>query len=283
MVEIDLLITKANEEFTLSDLGLNVTSVNTSSAGLDVQYSRITNNSRKLRNSSSYTTKNIQVAGNFVASNLFDYEELKDELNAKLVDEESYFITKMLPTDDSMFNYELPGERTGDINFLEEEHEPYKYRYDVILVGDVAHSFVGRSGRGLLYTFDLTFETDKLPFGETPASDIFVTNNIPYAGTAENSQLESGWILQLVASDTQSGDFYVQVGDRRFEHTSLTDIEAGDRFELKGFETELNDSNINNYTNYEHFILKPNNDDQITLDTNFVGTIEVLGLKDLYK
>jgi hypothetical protein len=279
VVKIDLLIEQNNETYKLSDLGLSVSDIEESSPSLEVAYRSVTNRSGRTRSNSRFGVKTIRVVGKVYADSLFEYEELKDELNARLVTKEPYYITKMLPVNEEFYDFELPGEDTGDIDLLEMEHEAYKYRYNVILAN---HSldFRGRSNRGLLFDFEMNFETDGLPFGESKIRNVTVTNEIPYDGTATNSQLESPWFVRLTATQNQQGDFYFRIGNRTFEHTSLTQIQAGDVFELRGVETRLNDSNINEYTNYEHFELSKEHNQ---IDTNFVGTIEVIGLKDFYK
>lgn len=276
---IDLLITKKNEEFKLSDLGLDVRDIDDSSPSLDINHRVVTNRSGRTRTSGRYGVKSIKVVGNFYTDSLFNYEELKDALNEKIVSRESYFITKMLPRVEGLYDFELPGEASDDINTLEMEHEPYKYRYNVILVNYTTR-FISRSQRGLLFDFEINFETDGLPFGETKSRNITVTNNITYNGTAKNSQLESPWYVKLTASEEQKGDFYLTINGRKFEHTSKTKIENNDVFELRGVETRLNHSNINEYTNYEHFILNKGTN---KIETDFIGTIEIIGLKDFYK
>lgn len=276
---IDLLITKNNEDFKLSDLGLGVKDIDDSSPSLDINYRSVTNRSGRTRTSSRYSVKPIKVVGHFYTDSLFDYEELKDELNEKLVSREPYYITKMLPKVEGFYDFELPGESTNDINPLEIEHEPYKYRYNVVLINHTTN-FVGRSNRGLLFEFEMNFETDGLPFGETKSRNVTVTNSITYNGTAKNSQLESPWYVKLTATEEQKGDFYLTINGRKFEHTSLTTIKINDVFELRGVETRLNHSNINEYTNYEHFILTKGTN---KIETDFIGTIEIIGLKDFYK
>lgn len=276
---IDLLITKSNEEFKLSDLGLEVKDIDDSSPSLDINYRSVTNRSGRTRSSSRYGVKTIEAVGSFYTDSLFDYEELKDKLNEKIVSTEPYYITKMLPTIEGFYEFELPGESTNDINPLEVEHEPYKYRYNVILT-DHTLDFKGRSNRGLLFDFVMNFETDNLPFGETKSRNITVRNNVIYNGTADNSQLESPWFVKLTATETQKGDFYFRLNGREFKHTSLTRIRAGEVFELRGVETRLNHTNINEYTNYEHFILSKGTNN---IQTNFIGKVEIVGLKEFYK
>lgn len=276
---IDLLITKSNEEFKLSDLGLEVQDIDDSSPSLDVSYRSVTNRSGRTRSSSRYGVKTIKVVGSFYTDSLFDYEELKDTLNEKIVSRKSYYITKMLPIVEGFYEFELPGESNNDLDPLEIDYEPYKYRYNVVLT-DYTTDFKGRSNRGLLFGFVMNFETGDLPFGETKPRNVTVTNNVIYNGTADNSQLESPWFVRLTATQNQKGDFYFRLNGREFEHNSLTQIQAGDVFELRGVETRLNHSNINEYTNYEHFILTKGSNNIVT---DFIGTIEIIGLKDFYK
>lgn len=263
----------------MSDLGLVVKDIDDSSPILDINYRSITSRSGRTRTSSRYGTKLIKVVGSFYTDSLFDYEELKDTLNEKLVSREPYYITKMLPKNEGLYEFELPGESTNDLDPLLIEHEPYKYRYHVVLTNHTTN-FIGRSNRGLLFEFEMNFETDGLPFGESKVRNITVTNSVTYNGTAKNSQLESPWYVKLTATQLQKGDFYFTLNGRKFEHHSLTQIKVGDVFELRGVETRLNHSNINEYTNYEHFILSKGVNN---ITTDFIGTIEIVGLKDFYK
>lgn len=278
-VKIDLLIEKNNELFRLSDLGLDVKDIDDSSPSLDLGYRTVTNRSGRTRSNSRYGVKTIRVIGDFYTDNLFDYEELKDEINGKLVSTEPYYITKMLPIIEGLYEFELPGESTDDFDNIEIEYEEYKYRYYVVMVNHYL-DFRGRSNRGLLIDFELVFETEGLPFGETKPENLTVTNEINYKGTAKNSQLEHPWYVRLTATQNQQGDFYFTIGNRTFNHTSLTPIETGDVFELYGVETRLNGSNINEYTNYEHFILEQGRNE---IQTNFVGNIEIINYKEFYK
>lgn len=276
---IDLLITKEDEEFELSDLGLNVKDIEESSPSLDIGYRTVTNRSGRTRSSSRYGVKTIRVVGDFYTDSLFNYEKLKDEINGKLVTKKPYYITKMLPVNETLYEFELPGESTDDIDFLNAEHKLYHYGYKVVMIDNFSN-FRGRSNRGLLFEFEMKFETDGLPFGETEAKEIRVENEIVYSGTAESSQLEHPWYVRLTANQNQQGDFYFTIGNRTFNHTSLTPIEVGDVFELRGVETRLNSSNINEYTNYEHFVLEQGIN---KIETNFLGDIEIVNFKEFYK
>ncbi|MGY0836970.1 phage tail domain-containing protein [Aerococcus urinaeequi] len=279
---MDALLTKNDKSFKLSDLGLTVRTFDVSAPSLQVNYQEVTNRSGRIKSGHRFVSKVITITGSFYAMGVTGFNDIREDLYAELMDERGYYLTKMSPTDD-LYNFERPGQTSADIDTSRVTHEPERYRYRVINTGDIAFIFKGKSNAGLLYGFSLEFETIGMPFGETIPKTIRVTNNIPYAGTAINSQLESPWYLKLTATQAQKGDFYVQVGDKRFEHKSLTQIKSGDVFQLRGVETWLNFANVNEYTNYEYFELTPTVNHSIPLSTDFVGTIEVVDLIEFYK
>lgn len=284
MVTIDLLITKDNQEVKLSDFGLLTRDIDESSPSLTADRRTVKNRSGVILAGTQFVEKTIRVVGTFYASNLSSFEQTKEELNALLVDLNPYYITKMLPVNEGLYEFELPGEATGDVDLLEAEHEELKYRWKVYTDGNLAFDFVGRSQRGLLFRFTFNFITAELPFGETEPRTLEITNDfIEYMGTAHNSQLEYPWTLRLIADSEQSGSFSVQIGNCIFEHNSQTDLEVGDEFLLKGVETTKNRVNVNNYTNREHFVLEPQLNNRIPFETDFSGTIEILNFVEFYK
>lgn len=279
---MDALLTKENKSFKLSDLGLAVRTFDVSAPSLQVNYQEITNRSGRVKSGHRFVSKKISITGTFYVMGVTGFNDIREDLYAELVDEEGYYITKMSPTAD-LYSFEIPGQTSAELDTSRVNHEAERYRYRVINTGDIAFTFKGKSSAGLLYGFSLEFETVGTPFGETVPKTIQVTTAIPYTGTAINSQLESPWYLKLTATQSQKGDFYVQIGDRRFEHKSLTQIKSGDVFQLRGVETWLNFANVNEYTNYEYFELKPTPNHSMPLSTDFVGTIEVVDLIEFYK
>lgn len=279
---MDALLTKKDKSFRLSDLGLAVRTFDVSAPSLQVNYQEITNRSGRVKSGHRFVSKKISITGTFYAMGVTGFNDIREELYAEIVDENGYYITKMSPTSD-LYNFEMPGQSNEEIDTSRVDHEAERYRYRVINAGDIEFNFKGKSGAGLLYGFAIDFETVGMPFGETVPKTVRVTTAIPYAGTATNSQLESPWYLKLTATQAQKGDFYVQVGDKRFEHKSLTQIKTGDVFQLRGVETWLNFANVNEYTNYEYFELKPSSNQSVPISTDFTGTIEVVDLIEFYK
>lgn len=281
---IDLLVTKKKEEIRLSDWGLLVKDVETSSPVLEVDFRTVKGRNGRIPSNRQFSSKVISAAGTFVVGSLLKYEELKDRLNALLVDEDPYYITKMLPTEEDLYEFELPGEKEDDLDLLAIPHEPYHYRYKVLLTDGVNLTFLGRHSQGLLFRFIFRFVTVELPFGETIPRDITVSGStIPYQGTALNSQLEYPWQLRLTATAVQPGPFTITIEGKTFQHTGQTPLEVGDVFLLKGIETLKNGVNINHATNYQHFEFLPTPTKKNDFSTTFVGTVEIINFVEFYK
>lgn len=280
---MDAIITKkGSSEIKLSDLGLEVLTFDVSAPFLDVEYRTIKNRSGRIKAGHRFDKKTIVVTGHMLCSSYADFKDKKENIYAHLVDEDAYYITELIP-DEDLYEFELPGAEQGELNYLSPKHKRAEYRYEVINNGDIEFNFIGKYSQGLNYRFRFQFETANLPYGGTIPELVTVQKYIPYKGTAKNSQLESPWTVRLTSDSSQSGDFYVEIGDRRFEHKSLTPINTGDIFELKGVETWLNKQNVNDYTNFEYFVLYPTKENQIPIQTNFKGKIQIDKLQELYK
>lgn len=284
MINIDLLIEKDTGQIKLSEYNLLVQDIEASSPSMTVDRRTVKNRSGVINAGAQFVSKTIKVAGSFYASSLLDYENRVDELNALLIDLDPYYITKMIPINDELYKYQIPGETTNDLNLLEIEHEPFKYRYKVQPDGDLNFQFNGKSDKGLFFKFTFYFITAEMPFGETIPKTLSInSDSISYDGTAKNSQLEYPWTIKLVADTQQPGTFTLMIGSKTFSYSSQTDIQSGDIFLLKGIETTKNGTNVNNYTNREHFVLEPRLDKEIPVTTNFQGTIQILNFVEFYK
>lgn len=216
--------------------------------------------------------------------------EKQDELAGWLYGDEPYFVTKMYPTQDDLYGFELPGAKNGDLNLLDIPHTAWKYRYKVHINNEIEYSFIGKSQAGLKYDVSFEFATAELPFGETKPTDITLSGGtIPYNGTAALNQLETPYTIELVSSAIQNS-FFLEIDGRRWSYVHTeTAIQAGQKLLLSGVESTLykgvatSDLNINNRTNYEYFVIRPNPQKQVRYSTNFRGTIRIIGFKELYK
>lgn len=279
---MDALITKDGVETRFSSIGLLVTDFQDSSPSIVSTKREVANRSGYLFSGAVHKEKTITVSGMFVTSDGFSLEEKKDEINGLISNDEPFYITKMLPITD-LYGFELPGQRSSDLNLLTIPHQSYKYRYKVIVEDAVSYTFLGYSNAGLRMKFSFNAITAELPFGETIPKTVSVTNKIVYNGTAKCSQLEWPWVMELSSNSSQSGDISVKVGSRTFIYHAVTPLVSGDKLLLKGVETTLNARNINDKTNYEHFVLTPKSTKEIAITTNFKGTIRLLNFVELYK
>lgn len=279
---MDALITKDGVETKLSSLGILVTDFQDSSPSVIANKREVTNRSGYIFAGAVHKAKKITISGLFLVNSAYDLEEKKDELNGLISNDEPFYITKMLPTS-GLYGFELPGQKTADFNLLAIPHQAYKYRYKVNSENEISYTFIGKTDAGLLNRFSVDLTTAELPFGETIPKTLSITNSIDYKGTAKCSQLEWPWVMKLTSNASQSGDISVKVGDRTFIYHAVTPLANGDILQLKGVETTLNGSNVNDKTNYEHFILTPSASKKIALTTNFKGTIQLLNFVELYK
>lgn len=284
VIEIDLLITKNNENITLSDLGVFVQDVEYSPVQMVPNQRVVQGRSGVLHAGGRYASKSIRTTGKIQASGLFKYQNLIDYINGILIDTEPYYITQLLPIENSLYTYENPGESNGDLDLLNIPHSKYDYRFKVISESGINTTFLGKSDAGLLFRFTIDFITAELPFGETVPRNIELKSNaFKYNGTAPNSQLEYPWELRLTADKAQSGNFMVEIDGRTFTYDSDIEIQAGDVFKLNGIETLKNGQNVTHYTNYEYFVLTPTFKGLNTFETDFEGTIEIIDYVELYK
>ena len=222
------------------------------------------------------------MTGRVSVATIQDFMAKKDDINGLLLDDEPFYITKMYPNNAELYNYQKPGQTTGDLDLIGQAHTAWHYRWKVT-ASEPTFSFVGNSGQGLKYDFSVIFTTAEMPYGETKPKDITLSGgNFTYAGTAKLSQLELPFVIELTSTGGQS-NFYLEIGKRRFEYTQSGNINSGDVFKITGIGTTKNQVNVNAKTNYGYFVLEPTPTKTITYKTNFNGTIKILGFKELYK
>lgn len=282
MVKIDLLITKGNNRIRLSELGLVVNDVIDHSPSIEKDIRRVNGRNGGIFNGAVHVSKFIDAEGYYTVDSIAESETIEHKLYGLLADSRPYFITQMLPKDENLYKYQNPGDTSGDIDLLNIPHTELSYRWLVLLTGAVNSHFRGRSEKGLVYDFRLSFETVELPYGQTIPKDIQVSNNIPYNGTAVNSQLDYPWVLELTATSSQTGTFEVTLGKKTYRHESQTPINAGDVFEISGIATYQNHSNVTHRTNYEYFELDPMNGNRIPFNTTFNGNVIIKDFKEFY-
>ena len=285
---MDLLIEKDGQVRRLSNLGLYNISVDDSSPAVDISTRTVKGRNGRIFDGLTYTEKTIEVKARLTVPTMEAFFDKKDELNRYVLGDDGFYITKMYPESDDLYEFELAGQTTGELNLRAIPHRAWRYRYKVVNNGSVEYEFIGKSSAGLKYNVSFDFVTAELPYGETIPKDItLLSNSFDYSGTATLSQLEVPFIVELTAN-TQQTNFYLEIDGRRFtyNHTE-TPIQPGNKLMLKGIETQLFTgsigNNVNNRTNFEYFVIKPKADGIIPVFTNFKGEIRILGFKELYK
>lgn len=280
---MDLLVQKSDQSFTFSEIGLRIIDIDDSSSSLEVDSRTVKGRSGKIFAGSRFGTKKIKVSGRFTVPSIQLFMDKKDIVNGLLVDSEPFYITKMYPTNENIYDFELPGIKSGDLDLLNQAHTAWKYRWKVHISNEPDYNFVGKTSQGLKYNFTMTFETAELPFGETiPKTVSSVGGNLSYAGTAPFSQLEYPWTVELTSSGGQSS-FYLEVDGRRWTYQHSAPLNSGDVIVMSGISTTLNKVNVTARTNHEYFILKPKITKSIKVNTDFLGTIKFLNFMELYK
>lgn len=285
---MDLLIEKDGQARRLSELGLYNITVDDSSPAVDISTRTVKGRNGRIFDGLTYTEKTIEVKARLTVPTMEAFFDKKDELNRYVLGDDGFYITKMHPERDDLYEFELAGQTTGELNLGTIPHIAWKYRYKVVNNGSIEYEFIGKSSAGLKYNVSFGFVTAELPYGETVPKDLTLSiNTFDYAGTATLSQLEVPFVVELTAS-ADNTNFFVEIDGRRFTYRHAeTPIRSEQKLLLRGIETVLvvgtNETNVNNRTNFEYFVIRPKFNKKIPWFTNFRGTIKIHGFKELYK
>lgn len=279
---MDLLITKGTTSVKLSDYGFYNINIDDSAPEISLDKRSVAGRNGTVFGGATFTAKVIKATGRVAVANVQGFLSMKDDIFGLLLDDEPFYITKMYPDSIDFYDYQVPGQTAGDLDFVNQPHTAWHYRWKVT-ASEPTFSFVGNSGQGLKYDFSVVFTTAEMPYGETEAKDITLSGgSFAYAGTAKLSQLEVPFVIEATSTGNQSG-FYLEIGDNRFTYSQTGDINAGDVFKITGIETTKNLANVNARTNYAYFVIKPSPTKKVSYKTNFNGTIKILNFKELYK
>ena len=237
---MDLLITKGTASVKLSDYGFYNINIDDSAPGISLDKRSVTGRNGTVFGGATFNAKVIKVTGRVAVTNVQEFLSLKDDVFGLLLDDEPFYITKMYPINTDFYNFQIPGQTAGDLDFVNQPHTAWHYRWKVTAEGEADFTFVGNYGQGLKYDFSISFITAELPYGETTPKTVTLANNqIAYAGTAKLSQLEVPFVVELTAIGNQS-NFYLEIGDNRFTYSQSGNISAGDIFKISGIETTKN-------------------------------------------
>lgn len=280
---MDLQLTQGSWEGTLSDVGFYRIVINDQAPASEIEQRVVKGRNGFLHAGVRFSQKTINVTARICLPSQLDFQQKQDEVRGLLVTDKPFYITKMYPERDELYDFELPGQASGELAVQGQRHLPWHYRFLVVVKDEPSFEFIGRSNRGLLYRFSVSFVTANLPFGETIPRELMVSGGgISYRGTASLSQLEWPFVVSLVADRAQS-DVFLEIGGRRWTYRSQTPLAVGDRLDITALETRLNGVNVTAKTNYAYFVLEPSRSGQMSCQTNFQGEITLKNVVELYK
>ena len=198
---MDLLIEKDGQARKLSELGLYNIAVDDSSPTVDISTRTVKGRNGRIFDGLTYAEKVIEVRARLSVPTMEAFFDKKDELTRYILGEDSFYITKMYPQRDELYEFETAGQTTGELEIANIPHQPWRYRYKVAGSERINYEFIGKSSAGLKYNISFSFVTVELPFGETVPKDLELsTNTFDYAGTAQLSQLEVPFVVELTAN-----------------------------------------------------------------------------------
>lgn len=275
---MDLLITKLNGNSTsLSSIGLQVVDIKETSPSIERIAKNFDGRNGSLDYGGRHVSKKLMVSAMYGAIGMSEDDKKENLINSLTSQIEPFYITKFL-NDGSMYNFERPGEITGDLKFAN-GNEDYK-RYKVYRSDTNSPEFKGKIGDKLISTIDLEFTTVGLPYGESkPRSQALASGqSIVYNGNVACSQLEQSFYFVVTAKEASTNGFTLTVDDQPLIVTSP--VVVGDVYTLSGMNNTRGNQNINDKTNAGYFVLRPNAANKVVCSIN--ADIQIKNLCDLY-
>ncbi|MCP0885922.1 phage tail family protein [Ligilactobacillus sp. WILCCON 0076] len=275
---MDLKITTLDgTSVKLSDYGASLIAFDEEPAEIDRTTQSFNGRNGSLDYGGRYTSKKITATILMKSDSISDDLSKQQQINGLLSNIDGYYI-QQLYSDDGLYDFSRPGENTGEITFAGGDTTANK-RFLVYRSDTNSPDFQGKAGDKLLSTWEFEFKTKELPFGESITQDISVSSggSVQYGGTIANNQLESGWYVQITASEAKSAGFDFTIGSNHWECSQT--IESGDVIKLAGITNLLNGVNFNALTNAKYFVLNPGTN---KVTSTLAGTIILKDVKNLY-
>lgn len=275
---MDLLITKLDGTSTsLSSIGLQVIGIKETSPSIEGISKSFDGRNGSLDYGGRHVDKQLIVSAMYRATSMSEDAKIENSINGLTSQIEPFYITKFL-NDGSIYNFERPGNVTGDVTFTNGS-EDYK-RYKVYRSDTNSPEFKGKIGDKLISTIELEFTTVGLPYGESkPRSQLLASGqSIKYNGNIANSQLEQSFYFVVTAKEASANGFTLTVDNQSLIVT--TPVVVGDIYTLSGMNNTRGNQNINNKTNAGYFVLRPNASNKIMCSIS--ADIQIKNLCDLY-
>lgn len=275
---MDLLITKLDGTSTsLSSIGLQVIDIKETSPSIERISKSFDGRNGSLDYGGRHVDKQLIVSAMYIATSMSEDAKIENSINGLTSQIEPFYITKFL-SNGSIYNFERPGDVTGDVAFANGS-EDYK-RYKVYRSDTNSPEFKGKIGDKLISTIELEFTTVGLPYGESkPRSQLLASGqSIKYSGNVACSQLEQSFYFVVTAKEASANGFTLTVDNQSLIVT--TPVVVGDVYTLSGMNNTRGNQNINNKTNAGYFVLRPNAANKITCSIS--ADIQIKNLCDLY-
>lgn len=275
---MDLLITKLDGKSTsLSSIGLQVIDIKETSPSVERIAKSFDGRNGSLDYGGRHVDKKVMVSAMYGAIGVSEDAKIESSINALTSQIEPFYITKLFK-DGSMYDFERPGQATGNLAFAtgNEDHKRYKvYRSDTN-----SPEFKGKIGDKLISTIDLEFTTVELPYGVSKPRSQTLANSqsIVYNGDVACSQLEQNFYFIVKAKEKSDSGFTLTVDDQKLIVTSP--VVVGDVYTLSGMNNTRGNQNINNKTNAGYFVLRPGAANKVVCSIS--ADIKIKNLCDLY-
>ena len=140
---MDLLIEKDGQSQKLSGLGLYNITVDDSSPAVELSRRTVKGRNGYIFDGLTYTEKKISVTARLSAGSMEDFLNKKDELTRWVLGDDSFYITKLYQNVNNIYDFQTPGQTTGDLNLAQLPHRNWKYRYNVVGDGQIEFDFIG--------------------------------------------------------------------------------------------------------------------------------------------
>lgn len=280
---MDLQIEKNGQVVRLAQLGFYNINIHERSPTVELGQRSIKGRNGRVFDDVTLVRKTIKVSARLAVPSLQAFYQKVDEVTGFLFDDIPFYARKMVPSVDNLYDFERPGQKTGELAIQNIPHQLWHYRHKVVADGELDWEFIGKSAQGLKYNVSFQFVTAELPFGETVPKTVTLSGGaISYNGTAPFSQLEKPWEVELTSTGGQNG-FYLTIGGRKYTFAQQSPIASGTVFQISGTGTLVNKVNMTNKTNYEYFVLEPQVSKMIPYQTDFRGTIKIKDFMELYR
>ena len=119
---MDLLITKGTTSVKLSDYSFYNINIDDSAPEISLDKRSVAGRNGTVFGGATFTAKVIKVTGRVAVANVQGFLSMKDDIFGLLLDDEPFYITKMYPNNADFYDYQVPGQTAGDLDFVNQPH-----------------------------------------------------------------------------------------------------------------------------------------------------------------